>query len=642
MLKLRIQQYLKNILEYRYIYLFCFFSILFDLIGVLFIEGKFIVEKPYILIMYLLFVSIFLYIVNKRIGRLLSIILLVIQGLINVVLKMVYDMQGRTVFSLSQLRFIKEGTGAATYYIIDYLLILNYFLLILLFSIMIFFNYFKRKKIRHSKKLSASNLIIRGLLILILICTIPFIFSNITVDNYFNYDNKTYSTPRKYQTFGVTGNFINELFSYKKVPDKMNEEKVYEFLFEKQNKAKGLSKGNNLIIIMVETLEWYSFIQDEVLYPNGLNNLTEEELKYLFPNLISFYEQSLKMSNYHSKETTIYSENLAILGNHPYKTVPTYDHTFANYEYSLPNMYKKRYPDAITNYYHNNNLTFYGRGSIMNNYGFDNVIGAEKLIDEYGDMLDYSEIKLKESISNGITDASMFKVAKEKMFPINETFLTYITTLTMHGSYEEKRESLSKYYERLDSIDKDIFPETKEGQIFKNYIASVLNFDDALGIMMTYLKDNDLLNNTTIVLFGDHQAYSNDLTYYVREETFFKPIVFSVPLMIYDTNLGNYTIDKFSTNIDIVPTIFDILGIDYYENFYYGNSIFDLEESVCYSYYYDGFLTDQILFNTLDKTIYIDEDVDKIYIAKIENKIKIMFEKVKYIDQWYYYYSKRE
>src|SRR5690606_38623080 len=126
------------------------------------------------------------------------------------------------------------------------------------------------------------------------------------------------------------------------------------------------------------------------------------------------------------------------------KTVPTYDHTFANYEYSLVNMFKKHYPKAMTNYFHNNNITFYGRGSIMNHYGFDNVYGAEKLIEEYGDLLNFSEVKLYESLSSGITDASMFEVAKEVMFPTNTQFLTFITTLTMHGSYEDYRESFQK------------------------------------------------------------------------------------------------------------------------------------------------------------------------------------------------------
>lgn len=624
----------KFLTEYRYVYLYFLCAFLIDLIGIYSIERKLIISNPLIILLFLFFASLILFLIGKQIGRILALILLLFQGFINIIFKLVYVMQGQTVFSFSQLKFITEGTQVVTKLKIDYVLIINYLMIIILYLIIVYF--YKKSKIHRVSYVNYATRLLSIILIAILAISL---LSHFSIKTYFDYDNKAYSFPKTYKSYGVTGNAIIELLNYNNEPIVIDQREVLEFLFSDKIKNKGISEDNNLIVLMVETFEWYSFLIDENLYPNGLKNLTQQDLNNLFPNLTKFYNNSLKMTNYHSKETTLYSENLAILGHHPYKTIPTYNHTYSDYSYSLPMMFKREDKNYITSYYHNNNITFYGRGTIMKNYGFDNVYGAERLIEEYKDELIYSEVKLSDSFLHQITDSSMFEVAKEKMFPTNNKFFTYITTLTMHGSYEEYRDSLKDYYLKLDSINPNLFPNTKEGKYFKNYLASVLNFDEALGIMMNYLQETDLLKNTTIVLFSDHNAYSNNLTYYIRNKSFYVPIVFNVPFMIYDEKIGNYTIDKFATNIDIVPTIFDIFGIDHYKNLYYGNSIFNNEESISYSYYYDSFLTDKILFNTLDKTIYMDENMNNEYINGIEQKVKVLFEKIKYIDQWYYYYS---
>lgn len=624
----------KFLSEFRFVYLYFLCAYLIDLIGIYSIERKLIISNPLIILLFLFFSSLILFLLNKQIGRILALLLLIFQGFINIVFKIVYIMQGQTVFSFSQLKFITEGTLVVTKFKIDYVLIINYLMIIILYFIIVYF--YKVRKIRRVSYINYATRLLSIILISILSLSL---LSYYSINTYFDYDIKAYSYPKTYKSYGVTGNAIIELLNYNNKPNVIDHKEVLDFLFSDKIENTGISENNNLIVLMVETFEWYSFLMDENLYPNGLKNLTKEDLNYLFPNIIKFYNNSLKMTNYFSKETTLYSENLALLGHHPYKTIPTYDHTFSDYSYSLPMMFKRKDKNYITNYYHNNNIEFYGRGSIMSNFGFDNVYGAERLIEEYKDELQYSEVKFSESFLHQITDSSMFEVAKEKMFPTNNKFFTYITTLTMHGSYEEYRDSLNYYYLKLDSINPNLFPKTKEGNYFKNYLASVLNFDEALGIMMDHLERNDILKNTTIVLFSDHNAYSNNLAYYIRNKSFYEPIVFNVPLMIYDDNIGNYPIDKFATNIDIVPTIFDIFGIDYYKNLYYGNSIFKSEESISYSYYYDSFLTDKILFNTLNKTIYVEENLNNEYIDGIEQKIKVLFEKIKYIDQWYYYYS---
>ena len=59
-------------------------------------------------------------------------------------------------------------------------------------------------------------------------------------------------------------------------------------------------------MVLVESFEWFSFRNSEE-YPNGLG-LTDKELEYLFPNLTKFYNESVIMNNFHSREKTDISE----------------------------------------------------------------------------------------------------------------------------------------------------------------------------------------------------------------------------------------------------------------------------------------------------------------------------------------------
>ena len=53
-------------------------------------------------------------------------------------------------------------------------------------------------------------------------------------------------------------------------------------------------------------------------------------------------------------------------------------------------------------------------------------------------------------------------------------------------------------------------------------------------------------------------------------------------------------IKKFMCTADIVPTLFDLLGINVYGNLYFGHSAFDIQDSVLYSRAYDMFITDNM------------------------------------------------
>ena len=107
--------------------------------------------------------------------------------------------------------------------------------------------------------------------------------------------------------------------------------------------------------------------------------------------------------------------------------------------------------------------------------------------------------------------------------------------------------------------------------------------------------------------------------------------------MIYDSNIGHKVINKFTTTYDIVPTVLDLFGINYYTNLYYGNPIFSDNESVLYTKAFDVFITDKLLFSNINNLLYKDNNVTNEYVSDIENKCKDLLKKIYYTNHLFYY-----
>ena len=170
-----------------------------------------------------------------------------------------------------------------------------------------------------------------------------------------------------------------------------------------------------------------------------------------------------------------------------------------------------------------------------------------------------------------------------------------------------------------------------------------MEFDLSLGLIIEYLTQKGLLENTTIVLFSDHNTYLSNLTYQIKDiqlndyssENYIE--LYRVPLMIFDSNIGHKVIDKFTTTYDIVPTILDLFGINYYTNLYYGNSIFSKEESILYSKAYNIFISNGLLYSNINNILYRRDDISNNYINDTEDKSLKLLKKIYYINHIYEY-----
>lgn len=480
-----------------------------------------------------------------------------------------------------------------------------------------------------------------------------------------------------YSNRGIVGNLANELargWWFSDI-DMGDADELSEFIYRETTSptvAFGAAKGYNVVTILCESFEWFTFLADEQRYPNGFaKHLTGDDaktpeqlqaaLREMYPNLYRIYDgaSTVVWNNSYSLEKTDISENKSILGNYPLYEYINYTYPTNTLPYSLPNTLENL-EGVLSNSFHDGQKTFYNRIEHHTNaLGFQSYTASEDMninADSHG-------------IGERNLDSLMMEACKTQMFPSDRRFNTYITTITQHGQYAY-RENLAPYYAKMDELGILPFDEDDEdANSLRYYCAAGMDFDKALGIMLDYLDDTEdadgvkLSDKTLITMFGDHNCYYQGVSNYVKNiKSYDVPNyteLYRVPVMMKLGNLdaaallsgggngnakaddgvsgGNdvsraYFIEKFTCVVDIMPTILDVLGIIGFKNLMYGVSAFSDESSVLYSRAYDRFVTDKAYFNSINYITYKAPDAD---IKEIEEKCITLLDKISHVNRMF-------
>ena len=95
----------------------------------------------------------------------------------------------------------------------------------------------------------------------------------------------------------------------------------------------------------------------------------------------------------------------------------------------------------------------------------------------------------------------------------------------------------------------------------KDYLACVKSVDDNIGRVLKYLDDNNLTDNTIIVLTSDQGFYLGDHGFFdkrfIYEESIRMPFMVKYPKMIKKGSVN----EDIVSNIDFAPTLLDLAGI---------------------------------------------------------------------------------
>ena len=345
---------------------------------------------------------------------------------------------------------------------------------------------------------------------------------------------------------------------------------------KKDNKYTNLFKGKNVIVIHGESIQGFTMN----LKFNG---------KELTPNLNKMAREGIYFTNYYSQESVGNSsdtEFTSLSSLLPSTSGTVFMNYFnRNYETILKLLKEKEY---YTFSMHANNGSAWNRQVTYKYLGYDDFYYYTK---------DY---EIDETIMLGLSDKSFFRQSVEKIKVINEEHKNFYGTLVMLTNHTPFSDQDSFDY-NVNIIDGDeeipFLEDTKVG----NYLRSVNYADSAIGYLFELLEENGLLDNTVIVLYGDHDAklkkselnklyeseYYEDVLIDKNDkienlDEFTYELNRKVPFIIWSKDIVNTnystSVNKVTGMIDMMPTLANMFGVT--PKYALGHDMFSTENNI--------------------------------------------------------------
>lgn len=354
---------------------------------------------------------------------------------------------------------------------------------------------------------------------------------------------------------------INEEVSYNKLDidfdTLIKEEKdesvknVYRYLNAKkatnQNEYTGMYKGKNLIFILAE----------------GFNSIAVDEART--PTLYKLIHEGFDFTNYYSPEflSTTGGEFQAMSGLLPSQEILSiWRNQHPTLSYAIGNAFKNIGYNAQS--YHNWFYKYYSRQLTMPTLGFDNYIACRNGLEK------------RMNCSWLPSDVDMINQTFDDYASISP-FVTYYITVSGHAPYNFMGGN------RMAIKNKNVVKDLPYSTPVKAYLAAQMELEYALQTLIEKLENAGILEDTVIVLTGDHYPYTltedeiNEVSTYKREELV---EVHHSNLIIWNTNNEHKVVEKVASQIDVLPTILNLFGIEYDSRLLIGQDIFSDEEGL--------------------------------------------------------------
>lgn len=335
---------------------------------------------------------------------------------------------------------------------------------------------------------------------------------------------------------------ILDWFALKELQTKQAETSPYQ----------GIGKGKNLIVIQVESLQNFVIgksVNGQEITPN-LNKLLNNSL--YFPH---FYPQTIG-GNSSDAELIINTSLFPLEKGSTFFVHPN------NVYQSLPLLLKEKGYEALA--IHADEANFWNRHQAYPNLGFKKYYSIEKL-------------QLTEEIGMGLSDEEMFKQAIPILQAAKKPFYAMIITLTSHYPYYMPGDKAFLYLE----------PPLATSNVGA-YLQSICYADHAIGQFIEGLRESGLLENSIVVIYGDHDGlFKRDqkelekvwALQEISDEEWIRDYA-PVPLLIYADELSGKTFETYGGQIDFLPTISHIMGIEQEKHPYaMGNNLLTVQES---------------------------------------------------------------
>ena len=357
-----------------------------------------------------------------------------------------------------------------------------------------------------------------------------------------------------------------------------------------KNDYTGMFKDKNLIVIMMESANDI-FINQEY-YPNFYKLYSEG---WSWDNNYSPRNSCATMNNEFSGMTSLYSI---------YNTCTASKYKNNSYFESIFNLFNKQ--NYVTFSSHDYTEAYYPRSTIHKNMGSGEYYGVQKLGISYSN-------EYKNWANDDEFMEAVLKIIDKKTSN-NEHFMTWLTTVSSHQPYSVDSIQGDKYY----NMTKD----TGYSSDVRRYMSKLKILDDGLGVLLKGLEDRGILDDTVLVLYGDHYPYGiskehlNEVLEYDTEEDMNAE---QVPFVIYNSTVEAKKFDQYTFYLNILPTLANLFDLDYDPRYYLGTDLFS-NDAESLTVFADGSWKNEIGYYNAKKNK-IKYYTDKTYTTEELNKI---------------------
>lgn len=373
-----------------------------------------------------------------------------------------------------------------------------------------------------------------------------------------------------------------------------------------KNKYTGLFKGKNLIFITAEAFDTIAIDKD------------------ITPTLYKMANNSFVFNNYYQPlypVSTSDGEYMNLISLIPKEGIWSFKKTS---ELSMPlgigNMFKKEGYNAYA--FHNHTYKYYERNKSHPNIGFD-YYGCGNGLEKKMNCKHWPN-----------SDLEMVEASFDYFLNDDKPFLTYYMTVSGHLNY-------NFYGNNMASRNKKAVKDLKYSTAVKAYYATQIELDKALEKLLKTLEEKNLLEDTLIVLGPDHYPYGlttkemNEVSKIDRTNKFEN---YHTTLIMYNPSIERTKINKVVSGLDLLPTIYNLYGIEYDSRLLMGRDIFSESEGI--AILSDrSWITNKGTYNTVTKEFksFNNEEVSKEYIDKINSIVYQKFSMSSLILDYDYY-----
>jgi len=471
-------------------------------------------------------------------------------------------------------------------------------------------NYYKRFELKSDRrKKTLKTLSFSGILLIIFLISL----SPLDYSRFYKQWNKEYIVMKFgiyiYQGEDLVVSLqpkINSMFGYNRA------EKEFTDYFKDRNEYTGTNEYTNIFedknVILIHGESMMRNAMD--LSFNGIE---------VTPTLNRLAKQGMFFSNFYSQVSVGTSSDSELTYNT--SLMPTKSGTaFVSYSdrtyISTPKLLKEK--GYYTFSMHANNADFWNRRAMHKSLGYDRFYSKT----------DYKVTK-DNIIGLGLSDKEFFKQSVAKIKKINEQhdkwyglaiMLSNHTPFSDVEKYGDYSVDIKETVTKEDGTTEEVTYPYMEGTKLGNYFKSLHYADSALGEFIDELDAEGLLDNTIIVLYGDHDArlpradynklynynmethqfLSEDDPNYKEYDSFQYEIGRRVPFIIWSKDMEGTKLNQEVTNVmgmyDVMPTLGNMLGFN--NKYALGHDIFNIKDNNLVVFPNGNWVTNKMYYNS--------------------------------------------